>query len=242
MTTPTVAAMVVTYFPDDQVHERLDGLREQIGRVAVVDNGSDDATLAVLRRCAEVNGVTLQTNGVNLGVAKALNQGLEMLADEGFAWVLTMDQDSSLAPGCVEALTREVATDVALVGANRRDPGDDGHEHRWLRPKRAFPGFERVPCDRITSAGVTLVITSGTLVSTRAFREIGPFRDDYFVDMVDFEFCLRARRKGYRVLVSCAGRARTASASGPRLTSSGSRSPPPITSPSGATTCSATRS
>jgi rhamnosyltransferase len=75
-----------------------------------------------------------------------------------------------------------------------------------LRPRKAPPYFERVTCDRIGPEGVTLVITSGTLTSVAAFRQLGPFREEFFIDLVDFEYCLRARRAGYRILVSCQAR------------------------------------
>jgi rhamnosyltransferase len=34
------------------------------------------------------------------------------------------------------------------------------------------------------------------------FNEIGGFNEKYFIDSVDFEFCLRVKKKGYRVLMS----------------------------------------
>ena len=49
---------------------------------------------------------------------------------------------------------------------------------------------------------MTLVITSGTLTSLKAFANLGPFRADFFIDFVDSEYCLRARKAGYRILVS----------------------------------------
>ena len=46
------------------------------------------------------------------------------------------------------------------------------------------------------------IITSGSLVSLTAFETIGPFREEFFIDLVDTEYCLRARSKGYRVILS----------------------------------------
>jgi rhamnosyltransferase len=42
-----------------------------------------------------------------------------------------------------------------------------------------------------------VVPTSGNLLNLHAHRELGGFREDYFIDDVDHEFCLRARQKGY---------------------------------------------
>jgi rhamnosyltransferase len=206
-----IAALVVTYFPDRLFPERLDRLLEQAERVVVVDNGSDAASLAWRQRYEGRAGVTILENGVNLGIASALNRGVRSLAAEGYGWVLTLDQDSTIEEGCVAALLQTLAKDsnpgeVALVGANRRDLGAGLSEHRWVRPKQGPPFFERVPCDRIGPDGVTLVITSGTLTSVKAFERLGPFKDAFFIDFVDSEYCLRARKSGYRILVSCEAR------------------------------------
>jgi rhamnosyltransferase len=47
---------------------------------------------------------------------------------------------------------------------------------------------------------VPTLITVGSLISVAAFARIGPFREDFFVDYADIEFCLRARRSGYHVV------------------------------------------
>lgn len=207
---PRIAALVVTYFPDDALPERLNWLLAQVERIVIVDNGSDAASFVAVQRASAHVHVSVVRNAKNLGIATALNQGMAVLGAEGYDWVFTSDQDSVVVEGCIAALIDTVARDpdaagVAMVGANREEKGD-AFEHRWLRPRKRPPFFERVTCDRIDSNGVTLVITSGTLMSVGAFRDIGPFMEDLFIDFVDFEYCLRARRSGYRILVSCAAR------------------------------------
>lgn len=41
---------------------------------------------------------------------------------------------------------------------------------------------------------------SGSLLRLAAFEQLGDFRDDFFIDQVDNEFCLCARRNGLRVV------------------------------------------
>ena len=202
------AALVITHFPDRHFPDRLDRLLEQVARVVIVDNGSDAPTRAWRERYRDRKEITVLNNPTNLGIATALNQGMNLLAREGFEWVVTLDQDSTVANGFIESLLDTIASDpnpgdVALVGAKRSDAGTNCAEHRWLRPKKGLPFFERVACDQIGPDGVTLVISSGTLTSVRAFNHLGPFRDTFFIDFVDFEYCLRARQSDYRILVSC---------------------------------------
>jgi rhamnosyltransferase len=199
-----VAALIITYCPDGGLTERIDALLAQFGRLHVVDNGSDQAALAPLSQYDQ--RVTLQRNGSNVGIATALNQGLRTLGAEGFEWVVTFDQDSSVRSNFIASMleTLNAAPDretVALIGANRIDP-DNPVAHKWLRPRRGFPFFERVTCQK-AAAGVTLVITSGALTRVAVFEALGGFRDQLFIDLVDYEFCLRARERGYRILVCC---------------------------------------
>ncbi len=49
---------------------------------------------------------------------------------------------------------------------------------------------------------VTIVITSGALTNLQVWEKLGGFRDDFFIDYVDTEYCLRAKRAGYKILVS----------------------------------------
>ena len=126
-----VAALVVTYFPDAEFPERLARVLEQVGRLVIVDNGSDAAALGWAEKLAGTEGVTVERNGANLGIAAALNKGITLLAAESYDWVVTLDQDSAIESGFVAALVATVAGDadpesVALVGGNRvprRPPG-----------------------------------------------------------------------------------------------------------------------
>lgn len=201
-----LAALVVTYFPDEGLCARIDALLQQFDRLVLVDNGSDDTSLQLLTRYEHRTDITLHRNASNVGIAKALNQGLRILAAEGFSWAVTFDQDSMIRPGFVAAMLKTLASQqhpgrVALIGSNRIDPDND-IVHRWLRPRRSFPFFERVSCEGAAD-GVTLVITSGAMTSLSAFERLGGFREELFIDLVDIEYCLRAREQGYKILVSC---------------------------------------
>ncbi|MDD5578651.1 MAG: glycosyltransferase family 2 protein [Methylobacter sp.] len=203
-----VAALVVTHFPDAGFPSRLDKLLEQVSHVVIIDNGSPQDLLSWQKQYCDSDNITFLKNSVNLGIATALNQGMDLLTKEGFERVVTFDQDSTVTSGFIALLQATMTAnevphgDVALVGANRSDAGENQDRHRWLRPKKRWPFFERITCDRIGPDGVTLVITSGTLFNMKIFNILGPFRDDFFIDFVDSEYCLRAKEAGYRILVN----------------------------------------
>jgi len=205
----SVAALVISYFPDAGLADRLNSLLEQFGRVALVDNGSTDECLSAIQPLVDGSKVSLLRNQDNLGIATALNQGIRLLGGEGFEWVVTFDQDSLIQPGFLAAQLATLASqehpeNVAMIGANRIEPGSE-IRHRWLRPSKIPPLFRRVQCGQ-AAQGVTLVITSGTMTSVGVFNELGGFRDELFIDLVDSEYCLRAHERKFVILVSCDAR------------------------------------
>jgi hypothetical protein len=48
------------------------------------------------------------------------------------------------------------------------------------------------------------VISSGSMISAAAYRRIGPFREDYFIEYLDGEYSMRALRAGVPIYVNAA--------------------------------------
>lgn len=179
-------AIVVTYQPDDALAQRLARLRAQVDHVVIVDNGSDARLLErALGPARDDSGVTLLANGANLGIAAALNRGLQWAAEREFGFVLTMDQDSMLEPDALRALHA-----VYAQGAE----GPIGLVASAYFPH--VPMANGVPSAR----PVTATITSGNLLPLSVVAAVGGFDDSLFIDWVDIEYCLRLRRAGYVLL------------------------------------------
>ncbi|MEW5991777.1 MAG: glycosyltransferase [Chloroflexota bacterium] len=184
----TTVAVVTTFHPEAGLADRLAPVLAQVERVLIVDNASAPSNQGEARALVASGRVDAIWNSANLGLAGALDQGLAWADARGAAWALLLDQDSRPLATIVEEAARVVAAAggarVAAVGAGMTDrdpgrrPGDDG----WAEERA--------------------VIASGTLIAVEAWKAIGGFRRDFFVDYVDLEFCLRARSAGYRVLRS----------------------------------------
>ena len=199
-----VAAVVVTFNPDEGVFERLRVISRECDEVIVVDNGSGTETVKRLL----AKGVEVVALGENRGLATALNIGLSRAIKLGFFWAVTFDQDSTPQAGMVAALwaTRECFASpdgVAIVGPRLREERVVHEDHRWVvRHERCQWWFRRVPCVDRDLVGVAFVITSGALMDLRIFAKIGPMDDGLFIDYIDHDYCLRARRLGFEILVS----------------------------------------
>ncbi len=196
-TESTLTAIVVTFNPEGPIVGRFAILAKQVASFVVVDNGSRlDVLKAIKREAARHNGSVI-SNLANLGIAVALNQGMEWAIRRGYKWALLLDQDTQIAERTVNLLSN-IERDypsrgtLAIVSAN------------FVDPVTAAVVFK--PPAHATGAWFSRVssITSGSLLSISAYQRIGPFRADFFIDHVDTEFCLRARKYRLEVIVSTA--------------------------------------
>ena len=190
-----ICAVIVTYNPDSDVPDRARLVSSQVGAVIVIDNGSGPDFENAFRRLTQIPDLTLLRNDTNVGLATALNQGVDWAKDRGFEWALLFDQDSTPFDGMVEELariTQELGQQASttLLGSNFVDVNSG---RAWLNP---------LEYANRSWAHVKTMTTSGTLVPLSVFEALGPFRSDLFVDLVDMEYSLRARSQGYRVVAS----------------------------------------
>jgi rhamnosyltransferase len=192
-----ICALVVTYHPDADLPARVTRVLAQAGAVVIVDNGSGESALAMLRAIAEHPRVTLIQNGANLGVAVALNVGIARVRAAGFRFVLLLDQDSAVHGDLMRTLIGVYAAypepgRLAVVGA-----GFEGSDTLTVADPGRSGEAENEDWKEVES-----VITSGSLVPLATHAVIGAFREELFIDYVDMEYCCRARSQGFRVIAT----------------------------------------
>jgi rhamnosyltransferase len=190
-TRENICAVIVSYFPDEGFLSRVSQVRSQVGHVLIVDNGSDPTAFAVVKDALKKEAeADIIQNPCNLGIAKALNQGIDWAQENGFVWVLLLDQDSTPFQDMVLKLMNvyEEFPDkscLAIIGCSAF------HDSR-SRSARSVGGA--------LWAERKAVITSGTLLRLDVVQQIGPFWEEFFIDCVDFEFCLRAGCAGFKIV------------------------------------------
>jgi rhamnosyltransferase len=138
--------------------------------------------------------VELRLNGRNLGVATALNRGADWARQKSYQWLLLSDHDTHFdedAMSTLQAVWRDYPEreKIAVIGCNFVDSN--------LRSLQYAPDPDESPWSERKT-----VISSGSLLSLSAFERVGPLRDEFFIDQVDHEYCLRARSKGFRILAT----------------------------------------
>ncbi len=205
----TILGIIITFNPPIEFLSNLDALCKQVDRVLIVDNTSNADFSTYLTQ--ELNNrdsiVEVIFNQLNLGVATALNQAFNWGIINGYDYAVVFDQDSTPDSNMIQELLlvyknyRNNKEKIAIVSPNIID-AQSNTPTRFLRKKNKF-SFERVQCKQDFIDDVSLIITSGSLNDLSAYKEIGDFRDDFFIDYVDTEYCLRAKKFGFKILVAC---------------------------------------
>jgi len=183
---PKVAAIVVLYNPEPDVLKNVNSYIDQVDKLFVVDN-SDIANDTLGEKIRNLSRSEYISNQTNVGIAAALNIGVNKAIDEGFEYLLTMDQDSEAPPSMISNLMECFAVDnkIAIVSPILYHPKGRKVTYTIDKP------FEQV----IT------VWTSGNLIKLNIIKSIGGFKEELFIDYVDHEFCLRLNQMGFKVYV-----------------------------------------
>lgn len=174
-----ISGVVVLYNPDESYIENIKSYIDDLDKLYVVDN-SDKKNKVPRNKKIEY----IFNNG-NLGVAKALNIACEKSINEGYDWILTMDQDTKFKDGVMKRMIDYI---------DNNDCSKDGILVPWHNTK----------LDLVKSKDVIdyplEVMTSGNLVNLNIYKEIGGYYEDYFIDGIDIEYCLRLKKYGYRIV------------------------------------------
>jgi GT2 family glycosyltransferase len=203
---PSVAILTINYNSTPYIEEFLASLRAVAYpnyRLVVVDNASSDGSLEEISRlCPQA---ALISNGENLGVSGGHNVGILHCLEQGFDYILFLNNDTVVSQDFLDRLV-ESADERTMVAPKtylHGQPGllDDtvgdfdwrrGVWRGWLYGKPEPPGFER-------PREVSMASLCCLLVPAAVFRDAGLMDERFFMYYEDFDFVARAKAAGYRL-------------------------------------------
>ena len=179
-----LAGLVILYNPDEHLLKRIQSYKPNIKKLFIADN-SRVSHQELLKSLLLENEVYYIHDGKNEGIAKRINQAANLALNDGFNWLLTMDQDSyfeeNIFTNYLDCIAQyEEKANVAVFGLE--------YDPKCLTKNACDP--------YITSK----VITSGSIVNLSLFEKVGGYDENLFIDLVDFEYCFRAVIKGYQII------------------------------------------
>jgi len=214
---PRVAIIVLTWNGKALTLDCLDSLREldyQNVEIVTVDNASTDGTAeAVRERYGET--VTLIVNSENTGFSKGNNVGIKYALDKGADLVLLLNNDTTVSPALVDSLVSVFrnAPNVGIAGPKiffSRPPDRiwfAGGEVFLARGTARHIGLRETDRGQYDNVRDVDYITGCALMARReVFGRIGMLDPAYQAYFEDTDFCMRARRAGYRIVYTPAGK------------------------------------
>lgn len=179
-----IAAIVVLYNPTENIFDNLYTYLDQLEKIYIVDNSETTIDKKIAEKILSVPNTSYIFNGSNIGIASALNLGAQTAINEGYNYLLTMDQDSSAPPQMVNTLYSVISSSesIGLVAAEHNNP--------VIHSKS----------NKIETKEILYTMTSGNLINLNAYKKIGGFLEKLFIDHVDHEYCLRLNKNGFKVI------------------------------------------
>lgn len=172
-----LAAITLAYNSNlDELYRNVASYANGVDLLILWDNSEHPLDLSGIQE--KFPKIMIHQDGINHGLPKAYNWAIDYARSNGYTHLMTMDQDS-----CFEGFDnyrRHVEAKhhpgICSCIINREQPISE----------------EWTPINDSAQ--------SGSIFPLAMIDELGPFRDDLFISMVDAEMCLRAQEHGYRTI------------------------------------------
>lgn len=118
-----IAVIIVTYNNQNTIAKCLDSLSMQdntlLSSVLVIDNNSSDKTTQIVhQKLLQFKDSSLVKNKLNIGFAKACNQGFELVKDTSADLILLLNPDAYLKPSAFKKAVAEYKQNNKLSAFN----------------------------------------------------------------------------------------------------------------------------
>jgi len=209
MPTEPLTAIVLNYGRLQDTAPSIQSLLLSVPKplVVVVDNGpyeDDESTLPVHPE------VTYLRTGRNLGFSGGMNAGIRHALDRGATRIALINSDAVVSPDCLARLDhvlksvpgagiagpmlvdRSVPETISSLGLS--------YHPTTGRMRVLASGEPRSSSAQLPSREVDAVSGCIMLIAREVLESVGLLDEDYFFGFEDLDFCLTARRKGFKTI------------------------------------------
>lgn len=188
--------------------ESVKELNWQNFEVVIVDNASEIQHLNNIRLFVESQEkigerrFKLIASRSNLGYAGGNNLGIKYALENGADYILILNPDTTVGKNLLKGLVRAVEKRkaVGIIGPATKEKGRTVYCGKifWLRPELEHVAIK----PRKGVLGKDFYIPgSAMLVRREVFEKVGGFDEKYFLYFEDADFCMRARKAGFKLVI-----------------------------------------
>lgn len=180
---------ITLYNPIDKYIENILSISDIFDKVYVYDNTDyTDSKNLYSYFCVKKN-ILYFSNNSNDGLCVAFNVACRQSAKDSIEWLLFLDQDSTFDKDSILALKKHAEevdqNKVGMIGPRI--------VYQWeskdnLKPKK-------------TIEHPKWIITSGSMLSINAYKTVGDFDENYFINYIEPDYCFRLRLLHFDIVV-----------------------------------------
>ena len=113
---------------------------------------------------------------------------LEWADQKKFGWVITLDQDSVCPPDYISTAQHYMKAQIGQIVPVLFESNSKTYQYLGDKPNGKTVQY------------VSKSITSASITNVKVWKEIGGFDNDLFIDYVDYDYAIRLRLAGYKIL------------------------------------------
>ena len=163
-----IDGIVVLFNPSKDVINNIKSYQPLLNKLFVVDN-SNDINKEVVDDLTKLDNVIYYSLNGNKGIAKALKEGMKLSISDKADMTLTMDQDSIFPTDKFDDIVHILSENInkyAIIGLN----------------------FNSTDVEK-KLVETNLWLTSGNFINNSDYLLIEGFKEELFIDWVDFDLC-----------------------------------------------------
>jgi GT2 family glycosyltransferase len=175
-------------------------------RIIFLDNASSDGSVDAVRSFfPDVQIIELDQN---LGYAGNNDVGITAALDQGADWVFVLNEDTILAPDCLEKLVAvgESARNIGIIGPmvyHYDEPGviqsAGGKMNRFFQSWHR--GQNEIDLGQFANReSVDWISGCGIMVRREVIEQVGAIDERFFYYVEEFEWCVRVTKSGWKII------------------------------------------
>ncbi len=177
--------------------------------VILVDNNSNDGSSTFVKR--NYKKAILIQNRSNLGWTGGNNRGIKYALRKKADFIFILNNDTQIDKRCIEELVKEIdmKDDIGIVGpkillkVNGKKTNRISFAGGKFKPNRYFGihiGNNKLDSKMYGKVKQTEFVTGAAImIKSEVFKKVGLFDDKYFIYYDEADFCMRARKKSYKI-------------------------------------------
>ena len=177
-----LAGMVTLYNPTDEDIKNINSYINDIDVLYVIDNTEGKSNEDRLPKNKKIK---YYFKNENVGVATALNEAARLAIKDGYKYLLTNDQDTFFRENVIKEMKKDIET---------HDMSNIGIVTPWHNTKL----MDKKPDTKYDDPHD--VMTSGNILNLDVWEKIGGFKDWFFIDGIDIEYCINLHKNGFKIL------------------------------------------